>query len=94
MKQRLQNQPLAIGMDVSKLTLDVSCLNAAGTHHYQRFPNTKAGFQQLHRWLLAREGFCYASALFCLEHTGLYSRQVVAFLLLKSGRVWLESSLI
>jgi len=93
MKQGPQSQPLFIGMDVSKLTLDVSCLNASGSHHYQRFANTKTGYQQLNRWLLQQKGFTYCTSLFCLEHTGIYSRQVVAFLLLKSGRVWLESSL-
>lgn len=93
MKQGLQNQRFYVGIDVSKLTLDVSCIPAAGTTCYQRFDNTKAGFQRLHRWLLLLEHFTYAHTLFCLEHTGLYSRQVVEFLLLHKGQVWLESSL-
>lgn len=93
MKQQGQNQAFYIGIDVSKLTLDISCLTTTGIHSYQRFHNTKAGFQQLSRWLLSLEGFCYSTALFCLEHTGVYTRQVVDFLLLNGGKVWLESSL-
>ena len=93
MKQGLQNQRFYVGIDVSKLTLDVSCIPAAGTTLYQRFDNTKAGFQRLHRWLMLLEHFTYEHTLFCLEHTGLYSRQVVAFLLLHKSQIWLESSL-
>ena len=93
MNQSLKNQPFSIGIDVSKLTLDVSALNAAAAHHYMRFDNNKAGFGKLHHWLLSLEGFSFPGALFCLEHTGIYSRQVVEFLLLKQAKVWLESSL-
>jgi transposase len=93
MKQQEQNQPLFVGIDISKLTLDVSCLTSAGTHTYQRFHNTKTGFGQLNRWLSSLEGFNYATALFCLEHTGIYSRGLVNFLLFNEGKVWLESSL-
>lgn len=93
MKQRVQKQPLFVGIDVSKLSIDVSCLTSNGTHCYENFHNTKAGFGKFNHWLLSLDGFCYTTALFCLEHTGMYSRQIVDFLLLKNGRVWLESSL-
>ena len=93
MKQRLQNQRFYVGIDVSKSTLDVSCISATGTTFYQRFDNTKAGFQRLHRWLLLLEHFTYDHTLFCLEHTGIYTRQLVDFLLLQSAQVWMESSL-
>jgi transposase len=93
MKERLQLQPLCIGIDVSKLTLDVSCVNKAGTHHYQQFDNSKTGLRRLNGWLLQQEGFTYVTALFCLEHTGLYARQLVEFLLLHGARVWMESAL-
>jgi transposase len=39
------------------------------------------------------EHFTYEHTLFCLEHTGLYSRQVVEFLLLHKSQIWMESSL-
>jgi transposase len=91
MKKALQS--LYIGIDVSKCTLDVSCLNAAGMHNYQQFENSKAGLRRLNRWLLQQEGFAYSNALFCMEHTGIYTRQVVEFLLLQGAKVWMESAL-
>ena len=93
MKQRLQRQQLYIGIDVSKLTLDVSCLSHTGTHHYHQFENSNAGVRRFNRCLLQREGFTYAAALFCMEHTGIYTRLLVEFLLLQSARVWMESAL-
>jgi transposase len=93
MKKALQLQPLYIGIDVSKLTLDVSCLNAAGMHNYQQFENTKSALKTFGQWLSQQEGFTYSGALFCMEHTGIYTRQVVEFLLLRGARVWLESAL-
>jgi transposase len=42
---------------------------------------------------LQQEGFVYSNALICLEHTGIYTRQVVEFLLLQGARVWMESAL-
>lgn len=82
-----------MGVDVSKLTLDVSLLTPSGVHHYQQFPNSKPGFTKLNRWLCASKVFSYSTALFCLEHTGIYSRSVVEYLLAKGGRVWMESAL-
>lgn len=93
MKQRLQQQPLYIGIDVSKLTLDVSCLAQSGTPTHLQFENTKPGLQRLHRWLTQQEGFAYATALFCLEHTGIYTRLLVEYLLVQGAKVWLESAL-
>jgi len=89
----MQLQPLYIGIDVSKLTLDVSCLGQASTHCYHQFENSKAGLRSLNRWLLQQEGFSYTDVLFCMEHTGIYTRQVVAFLILQGAKVWLESAL-
>jgi transposase len=93
MKQTVQIQACFVGIDVSKLTLDVSIINESGVHLYEQFSNNKAGFAQLNQWLCATKVFCYSTALFCLEHTGIYTRQLVAFLLSKGGRVWMESAL-
>lgn len=93
MKGQLQLQSLYIGIDVAKLTLDVSCLNQAGQHFYEQFQNTRVGLQRLNRWLLQQEGFAYTTALFCMEHTGIYTRLLVEGLLLQGARVWMESAL-
>jgi transposase len=93
MKEVSLPQPLYIGIDVSKLTLDVSCILQRGEHYYKQFENSKAGLQRLNRWLLQQECFAYTCALFCMEHTGIYTRQLVEFLLLQGAKVWMESAL-
>lgn len=93
MNEPSQIQSGYIGIDVSKLTLDVSFITETGLPCYQQFENSKQGFRKLNRWLLSHEYFNYAKALFCLEHTGIYTRELVQFLLGHGGRVWMESAL-
>lgn len=93
MKEVPLPQPRYIGIDVSKDTLDVSCLCQAGSHDYKQFENNKAGLQKLNRWLVQLVGFDYCTALFCMEHTGIYTRQLVEFLLAQGAKVWMESAL-
>lgn len=84
-----------IGIDVSKETIDVSVLEQTKVEiiHYQRFSNDKKGFTGLIKKLSALPSFNYENTLFCLEHTGLYTRRIVIFLLLNNASVWMESSL-
>jgi transposase len=93
MKEAHLPQPLCVGIDVSKNTLDVSCLTHGSSHFYEQFENTKVGLQKLNRWLLQQQSFDYRTALFCMEHTGIYTRVLVEFLLTKGARVWMESAL-
>ena len=92
MKEAPPLQSLYIGIDVSKSTLDVSSLSQGGDHDYRQFENSKAGLQKLNRWLLQQEGFAFNNALFCMEHTGIYTRRLVEFLLTQSAKVWMESA--
>lgn len=58
----------AIGIDVSKKTLDVH------DHLHQVFvqvPNSPGGFKDLLKWV--KKGNTEFSVLFCFEHTGMYS---------------------
>jgi len=84
-----------IGIDVSKETIDVSVLEQTKAEiiHYQRFSNDKKGFTGLTKKLNTLPSFNYENTLFCLEHTGLYTRRIVIFLLLNNALVWMESSL-
>ena len=82
-----------IGMDVSKLTLDVTLLDAQRKAHYIQVANDARGFKELDLWLVNCSDFEYSEAVFCMEHTGIYTRKVVEFLLLKEANVWLESAL-
>ncbi len=40
-----------LGIDLAKLTFDVTLLTTTGAQHYQSFPNTPDGFTQLQAWL-------------------------------------------
>lgn len=73
----MSNYSNAIGIDVSKLTLDV--------HDYKlnvhlQVPNTLAGHKQLLSWLCNHHGNTLEGVVLCLEHTGLYSLPLAMFL--------------
>ncbi|MBZ0301238.1 MAG: transposase [Anaerolineae bacterium] len=67
---------VAIGIDVSKRTLDVVLLRGNDALHAQ-FDNTPAGFIQLGTWLRRRQAVAIPV---CLEATGVYSEAVAVFL--------------
>jgi len=93
MNEKEQTKKSFIGTDVSKLTLDVSIINHDGFHLHEQFENNTKGFKQLNTWLQASQVFNYNQALFCLEHTGIYTRQFVEYLILQGAKVWMESAL-
>lgn len=57
-----------VGIDVSKLTLDVH-LHKASLH--QQFANDTAGFKKILAWVKSK-GLEHVDLLFCFEHTGWY----------------------
>lgn len=93
MKENEQLQQGFIGTDVSKLTLDVSIINCNGFHAHEQFGNNANGFKKMNSWLKQHSFFKFSNALFCMEHTGIYTRQFVEFLLLQNAKVWMESAL-
>jgi transposase len=93
MKKEIENQKSYIGIDVSKLTIDVCIITAQGEQDYQQFENTAKDFKNMELWLNKKSYFCYQEALFCMEHTGLYTRELVSFLLQRESKVWMESAL-
>jgi len=93
MKKQEEVQKCFIGIDVSKLTIDVSIITNDGEHVYEAFGNNPKDFKQMEIWLKKRKSFNYRSALFCMEHTGLYTRELVSFLMQKQANVWMESAL-
>lgn len=93
MKVKQQIQQTFIGIDVSKLTLDVSIITVDGYQQHEQFENNAKGFKKLHTWLHSTNLFSYETALFCMEHTGIYTRQFVQFLMLRNAKLWMESAL-
>jgi transposase len=93
MKKHEEVQKCFIGIDVSKLSIDVSFITPNGEHVYEAFGNNPKDFKQMEKWLNKNKSFNYKSALFCMEHTGLYTRELVSFLLQRQANVWMESAL-
>jgi transposase len=66
----------AIGIDVSKKTLDV---HDHARECYVQVTNGTVGFKELVRWVKKNNGDL-SSVLFCFEHTGMYSLPLAIFL--------------
>lgn len=59
-----------VGIDVSKLTIDAA---VHGHKDTEVFANSKKGFREMFRWIRTLTKEPLDRALFCFEHTGLYS---------------------
>jgi transposase len=70
-----------IGTDVSKDTLDVAMhgIGARGKFTEKRFDNDLRGYGFLLSWI-KKKNISLEECVFCLEHTGVYSMTLVAFL--------------
>lgn len=65
-----------IGIDVSKLTLDVTIHS---TQDHLKCENTLVGFKKLVKWVKSNSKFKENQTLFLFEHTGLYSNQLSVY---------------
>lgn len=65
-----------IGIDVSKLTIDVTIHS---TQAYSKFENEPKGYKSLLRWVKKNTDFTSQETLFVFEHTGLYSFNIANF---------------
>ncbi|MFC6998798.1 transposase [Rufibacter roseus] len=71
---------LFIGIDISKLVMDATVLFPDGRHDHHQFKNSRAGFNQLLRWvrrLSSKEAY---ELIFGFEDTGVYSIGIGRFL--------------
>jgi len=74
---------LFIGIDISKVTLDVCVLLVSGTMeiHYHQFSNNSKGFIHLLKWIKEKsEGIAVEDWRVCMENTGIYSLELNCFL--------------
>lgn len=92
--EEFQRRDWFLGIDVSKDSID-ACLvrNSDGQIFENKFHNNLSGFRHLKRWCKEMGSECDGKTLCCLEHTGLYTRLLVHYLLSREVGVWLESSL-
>jgi transposase len=96
MKTPLVSQTYAfvVGTDVSKESLDVCLIRVADKQLcYQKFNNNMQGFQKMKIWLKSYGCELETDTLFCMEHTGLYTRRLVHYLMSRNVAVWLETPL-
>jgi transposase len=70
-----------VGIDVSKLTLDVVIHKS---REYHQFENSNRGFAKLSKWALKQSNVNRENLLYVFEHTGLYSYQLAQYLSEKS----------
>ena len=72
----MKNVEESVGIDVSKLTIDVH-LFKKNKHH--QFVNKNNGFKDMLNWI-KKEGLELKQVLFCFEHTGWYCLELSFFL--------------
>lgn len=75
----MQSKEFFIGIDVSKLTLDVS---VNGTKNHIRIQNNAEGFKQLQSWLKSLN-IAVSNCWFVFEYTGGYEYRLVQYLQVK-----------
>ena len=92
--EEIQHNKWILGIDVSKDSID-GCLirNSDGQIFESKFHNNLSGFRHLKRWCKEMGSECDEGTLCCMEHTGLYTRLLVHYLVSREVKVWLESSL-
>lgn len=72
----MKNVIESVGIDVSKLTIDVH-LHKMNKHH--QFQNNTKGFNAMINWI-KKENLIIKEVLFCFEHTGWYCLELSYFL--------------
>lgn len=66
-----------IGIDISKLTIDVTIHS---TQAYCKFDNTPKGFRSMIKWVENNTDFINQESVYVFEHTGIYSFKLATFL--------------
>ena len=67
-----------VGIDISKQDFDLALLDKKGvTKETKKFNNSSTGFKKMKQWL--ENAIVIKEALFCLEHTGIYSLPICVF---------------
>lgn len=94
-EEKLQESyPYVVGIDVSKESID-ACMLQMNTNRSisVTLTNTQEGYKKLKRWMKQHGNDAHEQTLFCMEHMGIYTRNLVKYLMSRGGKVWLESSL-
>lgn len=83
-----------LGIDVSKESIDACLIRQGDGQLFEsKFHNNLSGFRHLKAWCKQMQCECDHHTLCCMEHTGLYTRLLVHYLVSREVKVWLEGSL-
>lgn len=82
-----------IGIDISKKTLDLSVLKDNQKILYKRIDNQSYAIDEMLDELKRLDEFSIQEALFCMEHTGVYSNFLLDLLHQNEANVWLVHGL-
>lgn len=83
-----------LGIDVSKESIDACLIRKHDGQLFEnKFHNNLSGFRHLKSWCKQMQCECDQQTLCCMEHTGLYTRLLVHYLVSRDVNVWLEGSL-
>lgn len=96
MENTEKNQPYSwiLGIDVSKESIDACLIRQSDGQLFEnKFHNNLSGFRHLKAWCKQMQCECDQHTLCCMEHTGLYTRLLVHYLISREVAVWLEGSL-
>jgi transposase len=81
-----------IGIDVSKNELDFSIQQGKCFLFHKEISNEPEAIKALIKEISKLKGFSLSSAVFCMEHTGIYSNHLLSCLYQKKTNICLESA--
>jgi transposase len=82
-----------IGIDVSKNELDFAVMNGKTLLFHREIANTEQAITVFIKELAKLPAFSWASAVFCMEHTGIYNNHLLAYLYKRKANIFLESAI-
>ena len=82
-----------LGIDVSKHELDFFLRCGKVELFHKEIANTPIAIKQFFKELKSVPDFKLDQVLICLEHTGIYSNHLLAFLVKAKANIWLESAI-
>ncbi len=82
-----------IGIDVSKNDLDFAVMKKKNFLFHKRISNSPSAIISLLKELVQLPEFSIRQAIFCMEHTGIYSNHLLSILFKKQFSVCLEAAL-
>ena len=82
-----------IGIDIAKLSLDITILYGSEQRSYLKIENSSIAIKKFLQDLKVKGKMSLEACLFCMEHTGIYNNAILKIMEEQKLSVCLESSL-